>query len=245
MRYIKNTVCAVGMLCLVFGGCCNHSADVSESTKPQTSPAAHFNTVLPEEMIITEPNADIPVEETNLSTCPTSETEEMQPTEVTIPADELEAEKDTYDSVEQLEENVDVSKEDLDLTPSVTEEPEETLPPVTESSSAEPLPTESVLLVLDYTAAENSGNQYAAETYGWDLDYSLNNDNAGFDFPYSATIEGIVERGGQDELERTMKKCVDGLYSTLSGRGDTYGYVISCKIENQGDDTLHFYVYYG
>ena len=54
MRYMKNTVCAVAMLCLVFAGCCNHSADVSEPTNPQTSPAAHFNTVLPEEMIITE-----------------------------------------------------------------------------------------------------------------------------------------------------------------------------------------------
>ena len=102
---------------------------------------------------------------------------------------------------------------------------------------------------LDYAAAEAYGNQYAVDTYGgaygWTINYDLNFDNAGFNFPYTASVEGVNNKGGQQSLNTIIKNCVDSLYETLSRRaGGGFGAAVNCDVYER-DGTIYFYVYYG
>ena len=124
-------------------------------------------------------------------------------------------------------------------------EPPATEPPATEPPPTEPPTTESAPLVgLDYDEAMAYGNQYAVDTYGYYIDLTLNADNAGFEFPYSASVYGIMENGGQEYLHLRIARKVDSLAESLSARGISKAY-ISCYIYEDADGIVQFYVYYG
>lgn len=128
--------------------------------------------------------------------------------------------------------------------PPVTEPPV-TEPPVTEPPATEPEPTESdPVITLDYAAAMAYGNQYAVDTYGYYIDLTLNVDNAGFEFPYSASVHGIIEKGGQEYLQLRIARKVDSLAQSLSARGISKAY-ISCHIYEDADGIVQLCVYYG
>ena len=116
-------------------------------------------------------------------------------------------------------------------------------PPATEPPPTEPPATEPEI-ILDYDTAMAYGNQYAADTYGYYIDLSLNADNAGFEFPYSASVHGIIAKGGQDYLHLRIARKVDSLAESLSARGISKAY-ISCYIYEDADGIVQFYVYYG
>ena len=99
------------------------------------------------------------------------------------------------------------------------------------------------MITLDYAVAMAYGNQYAVDTYGYYIDLTLNADNAGFEFPYSASIHGIIEKGGQDYLHLRIARKVDSLAESLSSRGISKAY-INCHIY-EADGIVQFYVYYG
>lgn len=99
-------------------------------------------------------------------------------------------------------------------------------------------------VTLDYAAAMAYGNQYAADTYGWYIDLSLNFDNAGFNFPTSGSKSGIIERGGQEDLYRMVRKAVDYLHDSLLDRGINMVYVNCCVYEDSTGVVI-VYVYYG
>ena len=123
-------------------------------------------------------------------------------------------------------------------------EPPATEPPATEPPATDPEPTESdPVTVLDYAAAMAYGNQYAVDTYGYYIDLTLNADNAGFEFPYSASVSGIIEKGGQEYLQLRIARKVDSLAESLSARGISKAY-INCHIY-EADGIVQFYVYYG
>ena len=127
-------------------------------------------------------------------------------------------------------------------------EPPATEPPATEPPATEPPATEPPAIepeiILDYDTAMAYGNQYAADTYGYYIDLSLNADNAGFEFPYSASVHGIIAKGGQDYLHLRIARKVDSLAESLSARGISKAY-ISCYIYEDADGIVQFYVYYG
>ena len=124
-------------------------------------------------------------------------------------------------------------------------EPPATEPPATEPPATEPPATEpDPEIILDYDTAMAYGNQYAMDTYGYYIDLSLNADNAGFEFPYSASVHGIIEKGGQDYLHLRIARKVDSLAESLSARGIGKAY-ISCYIYEDADGIVQFYVYYG
>ena len=100
------------------------------------------------------------------------------------------------------------------------------------------------MTVLDYAAAMAYGNQYAVDTYGYYIDLTLNVDNAGFEFPYSASVHGIIEKGGQEYLQLRIARKVDSLAESLSARGISKAY-INCHIYEDADGIVQFYVYYG
>lgn len=124
-------------------------------------------------------------------------------------------------------------------------EPPVTEPPATEPPTTDPPTTEpDPVTVLDYAAAMAYGNQYAVDTYGYYIDLTLNADNAGFEFPYSASVHGIIEKGGQEYLHLRIARKVDSLAESLSARGISKAY-ISCYIYEDADGIVQFYVYYG
>ena len=124
-------------------------------------------------------------------------------------------------------------------------EPPATETPATEPPTTEPPTTESAPPVgLDYDEAMAYGNQYAEDTYGYYIDLTLNADNAGFEFPYSASVHCIMENGGQEYLYLRIARKVDSLAESLSARGISKAY-ISCYIYEDADGIVQFYVYYG
>lgn len=124
-------------------------------------------------------------------------------------------------------------------------EPPATEPPATEPPTTEPSTTESAPAVgLDYDEAMAYGNQYAEDTYGYYIDLTLNADNAGFEFPYSASVSGIIEKGGQEYLHLRIARKVDSLAESLSARGISKAY-INCYIYEDADGIVQFFVYYG
>ena len=100
-------------------------------------------------------------------------------------------------------------------------------------------------ITLDYAAAESYGNQYAASTYGWYIDTSLNSGNAGY-YPASTTsVYQVNESGGQDYLNRKVADKVNSLRSNLADRGVTGIPYINCDVYDDGNGKIFILVYYG
>lgn len=105
--------------------------------------------------------------------------------------------------------------------------------------------TEESLYTLDYEDAMAYGNQYAVDTYGWYIDLELNFDNAGYNFPGAGSKAGIIERGGQQDLYRLVRKEIDGLYDSLINRGLTGKAYVNCHVCEDEDGIVLVYVFYG
>ena len=98
---------------------------------------------------------------------------------------------------------------------------------------------------LDYAAAEAYGNSYAASTYGFSVNGSLNSGNAGY-YPASTTdIYACSERGGQAYLNSKVASKVDTLYSNLSSYGSIEGCAVNCDVYDNGSGVIFIVVYYG
>ena len=120
------------------------------------------------------------------------------------------------ETIEQvIPESEPVSTEPPTETVFVPEEIEEPTVQTEETASEEDVipPTEttkSAIAGLDCEAAMNIGNQYGAATYGWIVDLSLNESNAGFNFG-----SWVFAEDGQASLDTAGIGQIDFLYNSL------------------------------
>ena len=116
-------------------------------------------------------------------------------------------------------------------------EPAPTEPAPTETA---PPATEAPAVSLDYNAAGNYGDSYAASTYGWIIDYSLNSENAGYYPASNLPLEYYLNNGGQVRLNAEVAAVVDATAYSLGG--GTFG--VSCCVWESGG-IVYVVVYYG
>ena len=95
-------------------------------------------------------------------------------------------------------------------------------------------------VTYDYVAAGNYGDAYAASTYGWIVDYSLNADNAGYYPAGSISVQYALDNGGQDYINWRMTQTVDATAYML-GEG-LVGVCCDCWMDS---GWIFFQVYYG
>lgn len=113
--------------------------------------------------------------------------------------------------------------------------PVETAPPATEA------PTEAPVTVsYDYNAAAAYGNSYAASTYGWIVDSSVE----GYYPAGSISLQDAANNGGQSYINSWMASVVDSTYWSLSQFGSTAGCAVWCDCW-ESDGWIYFVVYYG
>ena len=234
-RYAVCTALVIGALLLG----CSHQQD--GATEITITPG-----VEPVQPVATEPLVEAtgdtnPTESVQATEAPTTEPPATEPPATEPPATEPPA---TEPPATEPPATEPPATEPPATEPPATEppatEPPATEPPATEPPATEPDPE----IILDYDTAMAYGNQYAMDTYGYYIDLSLNADNAGFEFPYSASVHGIIEKGGQDYLHLRIARKVDSLAESLSARGIGKAY-ISCYIYEDADGIVQFYVYYG
>ncbi len=226
-------------LTTLLAGCCQPPVE-TDSSLPPASEEVHATAepliadtefVQATESIATEP----PVTEPPVTKPPATEPPATEPPATEPPATEPPA---TEPPATEPPATEPPATEPPATEPPATEPPA-TEPPATEPPATEPEPT----IILDHAAAMAYGNQYAVDTYGYYIDLTLNADNAGFEFPYSASVHGIIEKGGQEYLHLRIARKVDSLAESLSARGISKAY-INCHIY-EADGIVQFYVYYG
>ena len=159
---------------------------------------------------------------------------ETEPTEpATEPVEE--DEDDTY-----YEENNDYTPAPTEAPAPAPEAPAETTPPATEAPApVETAPPETeapVTVSFDYNAAANYGNSYAASTYGWIVDASVE----GYYPASSISIDDAINNGGQSYINARMASKVDSTAWNLGG--GTFGVWCDCW---ESDGWIYFVVYYG
>ena len=141
--------------------------------------------------------ASTTVEKTTVATTPPTEDVPTETIEQVIPESEPV-------STEPLTETVLVPEETEDPTVQTEETaPEEEVIPPIET-------TEPAIAGLDCEAAMNIGNQYGAATYGWIVDLSLHESNAGFNFG-----SWVFAEDGQAALDAAGIGQIDFLYNSL------------------------------
>lgn len=108
--------------------------------------------------------------------------------------------------------------------------PTETAPPATEAPAT---------VSFDYNAAAAYGNSYAASTYGWIVDSSVDS----FYPASSVDVQYAIDNGGQSYINTRMASVVDSTYSNLAALGNTmFGVWCDCF---ESDGWIYFVVYYG
>ena len=111
--------------------------------------------------------------------------------------------------------------------------PVETAPPATEA------PTEAPVTVsYDYNVAAAYGNSYAASTYGWIVDSSVDS----FYPASSISLNDAANNGGQSYINARMAQDVDATAWLLSDDGGIFGVWCDCF---ESDGWIYFVVYYG
>lgn len=157
----------------------------------------HMPTELTTSLETTVPIASTTVETTTVVTTPPTEDVPTETIEQVIPESEPV-------STEPPTETVFVPEEIEDPTVQTEETaPEEDVIPPTET-------TEPAIAGLDCEAAMNIGNQYGAAAYGWIVDLSLNESNAGFNFG-----SWVFAEDGQAALDAAGIGQIDFLYNSL------------------------------
>lgn len=102
----------------------------------------------------------------------------------------------------------------------------------------EPPATEAPAVSLDYNAAAAYGNSYAASTYGWIVDSSVDS----FYPASSISVDYAISNGGQSCINARMASEVDSTAWDISGDGSVFGVWCDC-FESNG--WIYFVVYYG
>ena len=204
----KRILLFVLMLCLLAGCSLDPSHMIQQPSMPEeicqvstTVSAAIEDDYMPTELTTfletTMSVASTTVETTTVVTTPPTEAVPTETIEQVIPESEPV-------STEPPTETVFVPEEIEDPTVQTEETaPEEEVIPPTET-------TEPAIAGLDCEAAMNIGNQYGAATYGWIVDLSLNESNAGFNFG-----SWVFAEEGQAALDTAGIGQIDFLYNSL------------------------------
>ena len=204
----KRILLFVLMLCLLAGCSLDPSHMIQQPSMPEeicqvstTVSAAIEDDYMPTELTTfletTMSVASTTVETTTVVTTPPTEAVPTETIEQVIPESEPV-------STEPPTETVFVPEEIEDPTVQTEETaPEEEVIPPTET-------TEPAIAGLDCEAAMNIGNQYGAATYGWIVDLSLNESNAGFNFG-----SWVFAEDGQAALDTAGIGQIDFLYNSL------------------------------
>lgn len=166
--------------------------------------------------------------------------------EPTLPPEPTVPETVATEPTEAVEEEDDYYYEEDNSGSNYTPAPEtpaETTPPATEAPApveTTPPETEAPAVSFNYAAAGNYGDSYAASTYGWVIDYSLNSDNAGYYPAATRSVDYYINNGGQAQINADIATAVDLTASSLGG--GVYG--VSCCVWESGG-WVYFVVYYG
>ena len=204
----KRILFFVLMLCMLTGCSLDPTHTIQQPSSPeeidQVSTTVsvkieedHMPTELTTSLETTMSIASTTVETTTVVTTPPTEDVPTETIEQVIPESEPV-------STEPPTETVFVPEEIEDPTVQTEETaPEEEVIPPTET-------TEPAIAGLDCETAMNIGNQYGTATYGWIVDLSLNESNAGFNFG-----SWIFAEDGQAALDAAGIGQIDFLYNSL------------------------------
>lgn len=127
------------------------------------------------------------------------------------------------------------------VAPVAPVDPEPVEPAPTEPAPTETAPpaTEAPAVSLDYNAAAAYGNSYAASTYGWIVDSSVDS----FYPACSISVDYAISNGGQPYINSYMAGTVDSTAFNLAALGNTmFGVWCDCF---ESDGWIYFVVYYG
>ena len=154
----------------------------------------------------TEPNitAVEPTAGTTETTTAATEPEETRATEATA----ILTESRTDVPMQEVSGTNGVGERDSTVSGVKTTSPTET-PFLTEGATSS-ISTEVTFADMDCEAAMNIGNQYGAAAYGWIVDLSLNESNAGFNFG-----SWVFAEDGQAALDAAGIGQIDFLYNSL------------------------------
>lgn len=226
---MKNITIAILIAAMAICMAACAAAQPAETTAPTQPITAAAPATVPTEPVETKP-AFVP-----------ERYEPTLPPEPTVPETE---------PTEPVEEEEDYYYEDSYYEDSYYEDSYDYIPEETEAESEgewwEGIPVVNVKdlpypdVTYDYVAAGNYGDAYAASTYGWIVDYSLNADNAGYYPACSISVQYALDNGGQDFINAKMAEAVD---ATAWGLGDgLVGVCCDCWMDS---GWIYFQVYYG
>lgn len=206
---MKNRILLFVLMLCILAGCSLDPSHIIQQPSMHEEICQVSTTVsatIEEDHVPTEPTtslettvciASTTVEKTTVATTPPTEDVPTETIEQVIPESEPV-------STEPPTETVYVPEEIEDPTVQTEETaPEEEVIPPTET-------TEPAIAGLDCEAAMNIGNQYGAAAYGWIVDLSLNESNAGFNFG-----SWVFTEDGQAALDAAGIGQIDFLYNSL------------------------------
>lgn len=204
----KRILLFVLMLCLLTGCSLDPTHTIQQPSSPEeidqvsstisaTIEDDHVSTEPTTSLETTVPIASTTVETTTVVTTPPTEDVPTETIEQVIPESEPVSTAPATETVFIPDEIEDPTVQTEETTPE-----EEVIPP-TET-------TEPAIAGLDCEAAMNIGNQYGAATYGWIVDLSLNESNAGFNFG-----SWVFAEDGQAVLDTAGIGQIDFLYNSL------------------------------
>lgn len=204
----KRILLFVLMLCLLTG--CSlvptHTPQQPSSPEEIDQVSTTVSATIEEDHENTEPTTSLETTMSIASTTMEATTAATTPPTEDVPTETIEQVIPESDPVntEPPTETVFVPEEIEDPTVQTEDTaPEEEVIPPTET-------TEPAIVDLDCEAAMNIGNQYGAATYGWIVDLSLNESNAGFNFG-----SWVFAEDGQAALEAAGIGQIDFLYNSL------------------------------
>ena len=182
------------ILCILFVFCLLLFAGCREPVPPEVNLPA------------TEPSitAVEPTDGTTETTTAATEPEKTQITEATTILTELRTD------VPMLETSGTNGVGERDSTISDVETTSPTETTILTEGTTSPISTEVTFADIDCEAAMNMGNQYGAATYGWIVDLSLNESNAGFNFG-----SWVFAEDGQAALDAAGIGQIVFLYNSL------------------------------
>ena len=196
------------MLCLLTGCSLDPSHTIQQPSMPEEicQVSTTVSATIEEDHVPTEPTASLETTLSIASTTTETTTVATTPPTEDVPTETIEQVIPESEPVntEPPTETVFVPEETEDPTVQTEEtEPEEEVIPPTET-------TEPTIAGLDCEAAMNIGNQYGAAAYGWIVDLSLNESNAGFNFG-----SWVFAEDGQAALDAAGIGQIDFLYNSL------------------------------
>ena len=204
----KRILLFVLMLCILAGCSLDPTQTIQQpsSSEEICQVSTTVSATIEDDHMPTEPTTSL---ETTMSIAST--TVETTTVVTTLPTEDVPTK-----TIEQvIPESEPVSTEPPTETVFVPDEIEDPTVPTEEIESDEEVTpptetTEPAIAGLDCEEAMNIGNQYGAATYGWIVDLSLNESNAGFNFGSWAFAED-----GQAALDAAGIGQIDFLYNSL------------------------------